>query len=177
MRKRLIKWLNGFPDAASAIATLTPGEVHALAVRDAARFAKEQRLELILALQAFPDLEAAIKHMRDTDAMAKKREILALAVKRLFNAVSVEDILQRGPDGWLFEGRPVSDEEMKELRTEAENLRTSKLWRVLKFDLRYQFNKKMFEESKVDLDVVWGQLLLFSDDSVRQRLKLLAEGQ
>lgn len=128
---------------------------------------------LIKKLRGFPDLDSAIQAIKDTDDLTRKHVILTEAVKKLFNTIGPEDILKLEQDVWTFEGKPLTRMEMTNLRQEAEFLRRSKLWRVLKLDIRYQLNKKMYEEGRTELDVVWGKLALYLDDIARARLKSL----
>src|SRR3990167_1164600 len=105
-----------------------------------------------------------------------KREILRLAVKDLFKAIDVEDILRRNPDGtWRFEDKTLDASYMKDLKTQADMLDKLLLWKVLKKDIEYQIRKKMFEEARIDLDVVWSQLLTFLWDTIQTRLQILRQ--
>lgn len=104
----------------------------------------------------------------------RKAEILSLAVQRLFNAIGVDDILREDSHGIIhFKGKALTELEMNQLKEEAKLMQGFKLWHVLRYDIKYQINKKMFEEVKVPLDVVWGQLILFLEDVIRARFKRL----
>src|SRR3990167_5053548 len=82
-------------------------------------------------------------------------------------------ILTKGgeKDGWLFQGKPLTSVEVQQLREEANYISGMKLWRAIKLDIRWQLSKKMFEDARVQDDLVWGQLLMFLDDIIRQRIK------
>lgn len=113
-----------------------------------------------------------IKWLKDLNDEDLKREILTESVKKLYNAISADDILRQQQDGtWLFQGKPLTGVEVAQLREEATMLRGMKFWYVIKQDIRYQLGKKMFEEARVKEDLVWGQLLLFLDDIIRNRIK------
>ncbi len=113
-----------------------------------------------------------IKWLKDLNDEDLKREILTESVKKLYNAISADDILRQQQDGtWLFQGKPLTGVEVTQLREEATMLRGMKFWYVIKQDIRYQLGKKMFEEARVKEDLVWGQLLLFLDDIIRNRIK------
>ena len=117
-------------------------------------------------------IRQAIKWLKEIDDQDLKREILTLAVKKLYNAISADDILRQQPDGtWLFQGKPLTGVEVAQLKEEANYLLGMRLWRVIKWDIRWQLAKKMFEEAKVKDDLIWGQLLIYLDDIIRTRLQ------
>ena len=117
-------------------------------------------------------IKLAIKFLKEIDDADLKREILTEAVKKLYNTIEADDILRQQPDGtWLFQGRPLIGVEVAQLKEEANYLLRMKLWRVIKWDIKYQLGKKMFEEAKVKDDLVWGQLLTYLDDIIRSRIQ------
>ena len=117
-------------------------------------------------------IRQAIKWLKEINDVDKKREILTLSVKHLYNAISADDILRQQPDGtWLFQGKPLTGVEVARLKEEANYLLGMRLWRVIKWDIRWQLAKKMFEEAKVKDDLIWGQLLIYLDDIIRTRLQ------
>ncbi len=117
-------------------------------------------------------IKFAIKLLREIDDENLKREILTEAIKKLYNTIGSDDILKQNPDGtWMFQGRPLTGIEVSNLKQEANEIKGMKLWRVIKMDIRYQIGKKMFEEAKVKDDLVWGQLLTYLDDIIRNRLQ------
>lgn len=100
-----------------------------------------------------------------------KRALLKEAVKDLYCAVSSDDILKSNPDGTIrFMDKSLTPDYKKSLKEQAEVFEKMMLWKVLKKDIEYQINKKMFKEAKCDLDVVWGQLLTFLWDVIEDRL-------
>ncbi len=116
-------------------------------------------------------IKLVIRWIRNLDDKEAKREILTEAVKHLFLAISSDDILKQNADGtWMFQGRPMLSSEVARLKEEAAFIRGMKLWLVIKKDIRWQLSKKMFEEANVELDLVWGKLLLYLDDCIRTRI-------
>lgn len=114
----------------------------------------------------------ALGRIKRSDDEARKRALLQAAVAHLFNTITADDILRQRADGqWMLRGRPLTLEEMNQLRMEAVDLQKMKIWQVLRLDAKYQIGKRVFEEAKVPLDVVWGQLLTFYDDILVTRLK------
>lgn len=116
-------------------------------------------------------IRRAINWLKTIDDSKLKRELLVEAIKHLYNTVNADDILRQLPDGtWIFKGKPMTMAEVSNLREEAGYLRKMKLWTMIKYDIRYQLGKKMFEEARVQEDLVWGQLLTWLDDCIRNRI-------
>lgn len=130
------------------------------------------RAWLIEKLGGYPDLDTAIEAIRYTEDARRKREILTLAVKRLFSTIGPDDILREGPGGaWLFEGRPLSKAEVQGLREEAKLMQSLRIWKFLKADLAYHSQAKVWKEAQDITDLVAGKLLSFYADIVETRLK------
>ena len=126
---------------------------------------------LIKKLNGFCNIDDAIKHIKEIDDRERKKEILSEAVKHLYNAISADDILHQNPDGtWMFLGKPLTGVEVSNLKEEAAMIRGMKLWFAIKQDIRFQIGKKIWEEAKVMDDILWGQLLVFLDDIIRNRI-------
>lgn len=132
------------------------------------------RRSIIEWLGGYPDFDSALAQLKKSDDLLAKNRLLTEAVKKLFNTIGADDILKTDEQGmWTFQGKPMSPADMIGLKEEAKILRGMKLWRVLKMDIKYQLNRKMFEESRITEDVVWGKLILFHDDIIRTRLQKL----
>lgn len=100
--------------------------------------------------------------------------VLKEAVKHLFCAVSAEDILKENPDGTLeFEGKTLPESYKKDLQEQANLLTSLLLWKVLQKDIEYQLRKKMFEETIINGDMVWGRLVVWMWDVIKTRLERL----
>jgi len=105
-----------------------------------------------------------------------KRQVLSKAVEHLFVSISVDDLLKENEDGTLrFEDKSLSHTYKKDLSEQAKILKSLLLWKVLKKDIQYQINRKMFVEGKVDLDFVWGQLLTFLWDIIEDRIDKISK--
>lgn len=103
-----------------------------------------------------------------------KDQILTEAVKDLYNTISKDDILQEGSRGeWLVADRPIIEGEKKLLISEAQIFIHSRLWKVLQTDIKYQSNKKMFEDSKTEYDLIAGKMTLYLLDIIKTRLESL----
>ena len=131
---------------------------------------------LIKKLGGYADLDSAIDAIKSSNDLGRKNKLLTEAVKRLFNTIDADDVLKITADGWMFQDRKLSELETSELKQQAIQLTGMKLWRVLRMDIKYQLNKKMFEESNITTDLLWGKLMLFYDDIIRTRLRKIREG-
>lgn len=129
---------------------------------------------LIQWLGGFADFNEALTHLKQSDDIASKNALITEAVKKLFNTIGPDDILRANERGeWIFMGKPLTPADVLSLKEEAKLMRGMKLWRVLKMDIRYQLNKKMFEESRITEDLLWGKLITYHDDIIRTRLQNL----
>ena len=103
--------------------------------------------------------------------MDDKYKILNLAVKKLFNTVSSEDLLKQTESGeWIVDGRPLVKGEYDNIIGQAKSFRESTLFKILDKEVKYHGNKKMREattlfqlESAKMLEYVW--------DILKTRLK------
>ena len=116
-------------------------------------------------------IRLAIRSLKKLGDETLKKEILTEAVKDLYNTVSSDDILKKTGDVYYFEGKPMLQADYENLIEELKILLGLKVWRVLKKDFQYQVNKKMFLVSRVPMDVVWGQLLTWYDDVMRNAIQ------
>lgn len=125
---------------------------------------------LIKLLGGFASLDDAIEHIK-TKQPDEKHWILTLAVAKLFNTISADDILRQNADGtWQFQGKPLLPQEIEALKNEANAILNTRMWKVLQLDLKYHANKAMFVESSTNADLTAGKILLLLTHHVRTRL-------
>lgn len=130
---------------------------------------------IIEKLGGFADVESAIDHVRATDG-EEKRELLTLAVKKLYNTIGPDDILQEVDGQWMFKGKPLSEGEQKLLTAEANQFVSMKLWSILQADVKYQANKRMYIKGDRVEDLIAGKLWAFTLDVFKTRLNSLGKG-
>lgn len=106
-----------------------------------------------------------------------KDEVLTEAVKHLYNTIGAEDILKEEGGQWTFTGKPVEDAMRKLLISEAQVFIKSRLWKVIQLDVKYQANKKMFEEAVSQMDMVMGKSWVYVLDCMKTRLESLNKGK
>lgn len=143
---------------------------------------------LIERLGGYADLETALRAVDKQDVIAYAIELvrdmslpdkskwLTLAVKRHFNTIGSEDILRVVDSGaWLWEGKPLRQEQVQLLKAEAAQYEQTFLWKVIQSELKYQANKRMFITSEGDMDLVAGKLLVYYIDIVKTKIADIAK--
>ena len=122
----------------------------------------------------YPDAESAINAVHD---VKERRRLLTLAVKKCFNTIGPEDILQMAPSGkWMVEGREITTGDRDRLIAEANQFEGSFLWKILQTDIRYQANKVTFLKAETEDDLTAGKLWQYTFDVMRTRIKGMAKG-
>jgi len=102
-----------------------------------------------------------------------RERILTINVAHLYNSIGKDDILEQIGASWWVGDKEISLAEMKNLKAEAEIFQQSKLWKVLKTDIKYQANQAMYEKAESVNDLVAGKLWLYTLDCFDSRLKEL----
>src|SRR5690242_12231868 len=113
----------------------------------------------------------SVEWIKRTNDVELKHELLTEAVKHLFNSIDEHDILRIENGKVLFRDKPLTEPQVQALREEAKALSEMKLWHIISLNVKYQLNKKMFVESNITMDVMWGKLLLYYHDIVRSRIE------
>lgn len=127
-------------------------------------------------LGGYATIDDTIDAIRNKD-LKERRVILTLAVKKLFNTIGPDDILKpSSPDQWMLEGKLLSKGQIQLLTNEAVQLEGMLLWKVLKKDILYQANKKMYMLAENDLQVVTAKFWLYTFDVMTTRIKSIAAG-
>ena len=104
-----------------------------------------------------------------------KHKILNEAVADLFYSVTIDDLFSDKTGKWMFMGNELKDHEVRKIVLEASNLKNSYLWKVLKTEMRYQANLKMFDEARNDYDLIAGKQILFNLDVIQTSLNKYSE--
>lgn len=125
----------------------------------------------------FETLDDAIEAIRAEENPHRKHEILTLAVKKIFNTVSLDDILRIHGNSWTFEGRPLRDADVKRLQAETTQFQTTFLWKVIQKEFRYQGIRRLFLKSASELDLVAAKLLIYSTNIIDTKLKSIAQSK
>lgn len=127
---------------------------------------------LIEKLGGYIDAEDAIENV---ESLEERKKLLTMAVRRLFSTVGPDDILKELQDGsWRFMNTTLQEPERNQIINEAKMFSESRLWRVLKADVRWQANRRTFTMAKDELDFVAGKLWQYTFDCIDTRLSNLA---
>lgn len=106
------------------------------------------------------------------------KEILTELVRDLFNTIDEHDILREEIDGkWYVGDKQLQDAEKKIVISEAQMFLKGKVWNVLQRDVKYLANKRMYINSRTEMDLVAGKLLLYLLDIMKTRLQSLDKGK
>lgn len=124
------------------------------------------RLWLIKRLGGYPDIQSAIAAIRKEK---DKDRILAAATARLFNTVSVYDILRQENGKWFFGDKVLTNEQYVILQEQARSFQKTLLFRVLDIDLKYQTNKRMRAALTMQ-DLQIAKVIEYVFDIIRTRL-------
>lgn len=95
-----------------------------------------------------------------------KRKLLNYLIRHLTRnylaALTEEDILTMSNRGWFLNKRKLSQEEIAELKDEAQALKDSVLWRLMMRDIKYSANVRMFEKGSIDGNNIFGRAMLYN---------------
>lgn len=131
---------------------------------------------LIEKLGGYATIGDAIECIRKKE-LKERNIILTFAVKKLFNTIGAEDILKPAGGGqWMCEGKILSKSQVQTLMAEAVQLDKMLLWKILKKDILYQANKKMYLLAENDLHVVTAKFWLYTFDVMKTRLNSIIAG-
>lgn len=134
------------------------------------------RYWLIKKLGGYPDIDSAIEAIKEKDSK-QKYEILTLAVKRLFNTIGPGDILSENQSHqWMYEGKILTDGQVKNIRTEAEQIANTFTWKILQADIKYKANRQMFFDSNNVQSLASGKLWLYTLNVFNNRIKSIIDG-
>lgn len=103
-----------------------------------------------------------------------KRKLIKWVVRDLFNGVTEEDILNvKSKNQITFKGKPLSKEQVEQLKNDAIAIQGSALWKLMSNDMKYLANKRMFETGETETDLIFGRVMLYWVDVVDTKLKNL----
>lgn len=104
--------------------------------------------------------------------MTKKK--INLIAKDLFNNVRQEDVLQFIGGKLFHGGKIVSPDQQKMLSEDAAAIIKMPVWRLLVDEMRYLGNKKIYEDSTSDIDILAGKMVLWTMDVFQKKLSNLS---
>lgn len=93
-----------------------------------------------------------------------KLKIIQYLVKNLLVAILPDEILTFTNRGWYLRGRKLADEEVFQLKDDANSFQKSFLWQVMSKEVRFLANDRMFEKSAEEGNSVFGRAMLYNLD-------------
>lgn len=104
------------------------------------------------------------------DKTPHKHEILNLAVRKLFCATTERDILREEDKKLFYKEKELTENDIKLLKVEATNFQNTKLWQTIMTEIEWQANKRIFEVSKTENDLIAGKIALFNLEVIKSVL-------
>lgn len=104
-----------------------------------------------------------------------EEDVLREAFKETWLPLNPDDILQFKEGALHLMGKPLRADQIESIKLEAAQLTQSKLWGIIKLDVRYHLSRKMFEEMRVKEDLVWGMLATLLWDIIKTRVEQLGK--
>lgn len=105
----------------------------------------------------------------------QKQRILTECVKKHFNTVSAEDILHENADGTIsFKGEKLDGSIKKELGVQARVLEDMFVWKVIREDVLYTVNRRMYDGAAEIQDMISAKVAVWLfKEVIERRLKKL----
>lgn len=126
---------------------------------------------LIKKLGGYATIEDAIKAI---DSKEDKHTILTKAVSELFSTIGDNDILKQSGGQWLHQGRILTEEEIKQIQSEATTFRKFRLYEILNAEVKYHAAYKMYYKSQTVDDLVAAKMIEYVWDIIKTKLKKLS---
>ena len=104
-----------------------------------------------------------------------QQKFINFLVKRLFNFIPVEEILVQKSDGFYINGKKLEKKVMNEVRTQAKAILEFETYQLVRKELTYLANKKMFDDALVTEDLIFGKAMLYVLDIIHQKFTKLSD--
>jgi len=101
--------------------------------------------------------------------------------KHLFNAVSERDLLKaigkdnKGLTIISYKGKRLNPEKVVRIKDSAELFTKSDIWKVLKNEVKFQANRRMYDKSRNVSDILFGKAMLYNLEVMDNKLKELSQ--
>jgi len=125
---------------------------------------------LIEKLGGYATIEDAINAI---ETKKDKHTILTKAVSQLFNTVGENDILTYKNGQWYNEGRALTEEEVHQIKSEAQTFKKFRLYEILNAEVKYHAARKMYYQSQTVDDLMAGKMIEYVWDIVKTKLNKL----
>lgn len=100
-----------------------------------------------------------------------RKYLINFIAGKLFKLVIEEEILATNRAGQLcFNGVPLTQDQKATLKSQADTIRSSELWRLLVKDMTFVANKKIYFESKSENDIMFAKCTLWTLDVICKKI-------
>ena len=104
-----------------------------------------------------------------------QQKLIKFLVNHLYYALTEEDILQIKARGVImYKGRTLNNEEKEKLVKDARQFKNSVIWKMLKDEVVYESQKRMFRKSESINDIYAGKLMLHSIDVLDKSIEKIS---
>jgi|GEM_PF-4241909 len=100
-----------------------------------------------------------------------KLKLIQYLVKNLLVAINADEIITFTNQGTYLKGRRLTNEEVFQLKDDANSFEKSFLWQVMTNEVRFLSNDRMFEKSAVEGNSVFGRAMLYNLNILEQFIK------
>ena len=104
-----------------------------------------------------------------------RRKLIHWLTKDLFNAITADDLLRIKLGNMYLRNKKMTDEQISELKTDAEKFANSVIWKILYEDAVYQANFMMYEYSKDYGGMMFGKAMLYALDVLNKKIQQLSK--
>lgn len=120
--------------------------------------------------------------MESSEQKILQKHLAKFLVKDVFNLITEDEILKirrsKVPlqaDQWTFKGQPLPQAQVQMLQQQAETLKNSELWRILKTELLYHAQKKGLYDSQTTEDILSTKVMLYLIDVIDSKLNSMSQ--
>ena len=111
-----------------------------------------------------------------------RKKIAKYVYRDLFNVINEDDILKiveipimtnKGiikRTAMFYRGKELNPDRVEQLRHSAQLFRDSDIWLVLKNEVKYIANKKMYEESGSIIELIFGKAILRTIEAIEKKV-------
>lgn len=103
-----------------------------------------------------------------------QRHLAPFIASKFFNTITEDDILKKGENGWLHNGKPLTKGQIDVYKKEAVLILNSKVFPILLSELQF-FARQTLEKAVTETDIINAKLLSYFVDLVNSKLKKIAE--
>lgn len=103
-----------------------------------------------------------------------KHDILTALVSKHFSTISTDELLTYDNGLWYIEGRPLTENEVRMIKSEAQVIQKMFIWDCLLKEVKYQAYKKGYLEAKNEMDLIGGKMMIYNLDIIKTKLKNLS---